>query len=493
MSPSLSSPTEAAHEQIALRELESIAQELARRRREHGLDYFVPNAPQLSALTATARIVAYCGGNRAGKSHCGAAWLSAHLTHHYPSCPCHGEWFRADRRFTGPLKVVIVVTEFQKIETVIHPKLMALLPADWVADQKQVSGYLRRLRGKDGSTIEVLSGEQDQLAFEGQDWDLAWIDEPMSLAKFNAVLRGLTDRSGLMLLTFTPTVEPWMKERIIDAADGDDIAVVQADTYANLEDIHGYPIQTRAAIHFFERTLSEDERPTRIHGQFFHLRGMVYKEWLPGVHDRAFSYAYPDPVIAVLDPHTRKPHWVIWAFINRLDQLFVDRELVFEGTLRDLGKAILSTEQLAGYKMRARLIDPNYGRTPMITTGRTVIDELRQPPFPVSFLEADDAKDAGMLKVKSLLQFDRTKPMTFTNMPLLYFHTTRALRTIRSLRNYQHEEWRGKLKGERDPKEDTRPKDDDGADCVRYLAMYNATFDKLQRRAEQTALAEVAY
>lgn len=485
---------ETEHLRSALIELEVVAKELERRRKERGIDYFIPNAPQLLALRSEARIVAYCGGNRAGKSHAGAAWLTAHLTHQFPTCVCHGEWFRRTHRMRGMQKAVIVVTEFSKIETVIEPKLMSLLPKEWIRDIKRTpQGYLRRLVGQDYSTIDVLSGEQDPMAFEGQDWDLAWIDEPTSNARFVAIQRGLTDREGLTMMTFTPLVEPWMKERLIDRADRKDIEVIEADTYANLENIHGHPIQTKEAIQFLERQMTEEERQTRIHGQFFHLRGLVYKEFLPGIHDRDWTYQYPDPVIAILDPHTRKPHWLIWAWINRLDQIFVDRELIFDGTLRELAKTIIQTEQLCGYNMRLRLIDPNYGRTPMIVTGRTVIDELAQKPFPVRFTEANDDKEAGILKVKQLLHFQRQQPISPTNMPQLYFHRLRTAETVRQIRNYQHDEWKGKTRWDRDPKEETKKKDDDGADCVRYLCMNNPSYDRLMSRASVETLEEAPY
>lgn len=481
----------------ALLELEEVSKELDRRRKAHGLDYFTPNPPQLQALRSNARIIAYVGGNRAGKSHCGAAWLASHLTNTYRRCDCHDDWFGTTHRFTRTgLKAVIVVTEFQKIETVIEPKLFSMLPKDRIAHLKRTpQGYLRRVLLTDGSLIDVLSGEQDAMAFEGQDWDLAWIDEPMDRSRFVAIQRGLTDRLGLTMLTFTPLIEPWMKAWLVDKADGQDIDVVQADTYANLADIHGAPIQSKEAIQFLERMMDEEEKQTRIHGQFFHLRGLVYKKFTPSIHIKDFAYTYPDPVVCVLDPHTRKPHWVLWAWLDRLDRLHVDRELLFEGPIKALGKQILLTEQLAGYKVRRRLIDPNFGQTPMNTlSGRTVVQELALPPFPVRFTPANDDKDAGILKVRQLLSYDTAQPLSITNMPLLYFHRERAAKTIHQLMNYQHDEWKGKLGKERDPKEDTKKREDDGPDCVRYLAMSNPNFDRLNHTdAHAEELMEVAY
>jgi hypothetical protein len=474
-------------------ELERIDALLSTRRQRSGLTYFTPNHPQLQALQATARIVIYSGGNRAGKSSAGAFWLGCHLTNTYPACDCHGEWFKG-RRFTGPIKAVIAATEYPIIERVIEPKLMSLLPKDWIVQVKRTpQGYLRRVIGQDGGSIDILSNEMDQLAFEGADWDVAWIDEPTQRGKYTAIQRGLLDREGLSFLTFTPIVEPWMKEELVDQADGMFIAVIDADTYQNTETIHGEAILSKDAIRQFEQSIPEEERATRIHGQFFHLRGVVYKEFLPGIHSRDFTYTYPDPVICVLDPHTRKPHWVVWAWLNRMDQLFIDRELVFEGTLRDLAKTIILTEQRAGYHVRQRIIDPNFGRTPMIVTGRTVIDELMQKPFPLRFLESNDDVEAGILKIKQLLHFDREQPISLTNMPGIYFHQDRARRTIHSVRNLQHEEWKGKTRGEKDPKETTRAKDDDGADCVRYLGMSLPRYDRLLGRQASVELEEPAY
>ena len=479
--------------QLALVELEKIEHTLAERRKTKGLSYFTPNRPQYEALQCTARTIVYAGGNRSGKSQGGSFWFASHMTRQYPSCDCHGEWFKG-RKYTGPIKGVIASTEYPIIERVIEPKLLAQLPADWIqAIKRTPQGYLRRILGKDGGTVDILSNEMDQLAFEGADWDIAWVDEPTQKGKWVAIQRGLLDREGLAFLTFTPIVEPWMKEEITDRADGKSIQVVEADTYANTETIHGDPILTKEAIRQFEQAIPEEERATRVHGHFFHLRGLVYKDYLPGIHDREWDYQYPDPVICVLDPHTRKPHWVIWAFVNRMDQIFIDRELIFEGTLRELAKEIILTEQRAGYNQRLRLIDPNYGRTPMIVTGRTVIEELAQKPFPVRFSEANDAVETGLLRVKTLLHFNRHQPISLTNMPGLYFHRQRAARTIHSVRNLQHEEWKGKSRGEKDPKETVREKDDDGADCLRYLCMHPLNFDRLLAKMSMNELEEAAY
>lgn len=441
-----------------------------RRRRESGINYFTPNKPQLEASQSPAAEVVFVGGNRSSKSTCGATMLVSHLTGTYRRCDCHGEWFSKEHRFRLPIRAVVVATEFPIIERVIERRIMEYLPRKAIHKIKRTpQGYMQRLEMVNGSTVDVLTNEMAQMAFESADWDFAWIDEPTQKSKYYAIQRGLLDRAGQSILTFTPLIEPWMKEELVDKADGRRRSVVHAITYDNTKNIHGGSILNADHIKRLEEDMPEDLKRTRIFGEFFHMRGVAWPEFTHSVHTQTWAYQYPDPVICVLDPHTRKPHHVIWAFVRRDDTVCVDRELVFRGTLPELSKAILQVEAQAGYNMKRRLIDPNYGKTPNNVTGRTVVDEMAAPPFVVRFGLANDAIDAGILKVASQLHYDRQKPIDNSNSPRLFFHRDRCPTTIRSVKNYQHQDWSGKLKDDRDVKETIKPKDTDGADCVRYL------------------------
>ena len=474
------------------RKLKAIDDEIARRRREYGIKYFVPNRPQLKATQSGARIVCYTGGNRGGKSTAGAEFLSGHLSRTYPGCECHGEWFNEEKRFPvgRSLKALVVATSFQKIEEVIEPKLMSLLPKTLI--QRVVRGqmgYLRRVELKDGSKITCLSGDQDDMEFESADWDIAWIDEPMSHAKFIAIMRGLLDRRGLMILTFTPTIEPWMKDEFLDKADGKFIDVVEADTYENTEDIHGSPILTKQSIEEFEKTMSEDEKETRIHGKFFHLRGIVYKNFGDVHYADEFSYEEDCkkqgklPVICVLDPHDRRPHHVIWAYLDTEGDIHVDYELVTHCELDELARRIRQVEKERGYKMRRRLIDPNFGLRPSKPgSNRTVKDEIAF--HGVGFYPANDEIELGHMIVRDYLNWDSQKPLSATNKPKLFFSKERASYTIKSMRNYQYADWKGTTKDERDPKEQQKDKDTHGADCIRYLCISKPQYTRMTEEAE---------
>ena len=459
-------PDLAKEELTILQELEVIEAVERQRRKQRGFEFYIPNSSQEKAHLSKAHTILFCGGNRSGKTTLGAIELCWHLTRKYP------DWYPWERRYFRPIKAIVVCDANAKIEKVIEPKLKEYLPTEYIIQWKRITGgYLSRITCKDGSTVDFLSSEQDDLAFEGGDWDFYWGDEPQKKRKYEAIQRGLIDRNGKILLTFTPLFEPWIKDDLVDKADSKEIDFICADTRDNRFDIKGNPILSEEAIARFESQWDEDTRQTRIHGKFFHLRGIVYTEFSE-IHQTEFKYEYPNPVIAVLDPHDRQPHHVIWAFLDRTDDLYIHTEFTKHCTVQELASAVRATEKMNGYKMKRRYIDPNFGRKPLITTGRNMIEELAASGCP-GWCEADDAKEEGRLKVKDYLHYDTTKEISHTNRPKMFFHRKRVPLTIRSIRNHQYEEWVGKIAGERDPKEKHKDKDTHGADCIRYLCMSN--------------------
>lgn len=438
------------------------------RKKERGIDFYIPNTIQFKAHQSKAKMIAIVKGNRLGGSTFGAVEICYHLTKRYP------DWFPKERRFNRPIKIRIATDRFFKIDSVIEPKLKEFMPAKEITRiRRSPQGYISKLYTRDGSIVEFLTTEQDQMAWEGQDLDFFWGDEPMKRNHWVATKRGLLDRSGYAIFTFTPLIEPWMKEDIVDKADGKVIDVFYGTTRDNKFDIEGNPILREEDIQAFENILTDEEKETRIYGKFFHLKGLVYKELNPQVHFISnFQYEEGYPVICVLDPHDRLPHHIIWAMIDRINDIYVMYENVKEGTIEELAALIKATEKYFGWRVVKRLIDPNFGRKPLLSTGLSVIGELFK--YKVSFIEADDNQETGRLKVKALLHYDSKRPLDINNKPKLFFVKDQVPHTIHSMLNYQYDEWKGNQ--DRDPKEDDKPKDTHGVDCVRYLCISNPTF-----------------
>lgn len=480
-------PDDIREEQLLAR-LEQLDRTREAMRKNRGMDFYVPNQMQFKAHQSLARTVLYVGGNRAGKSTFGAMELCFHLTRKYP------DWYPLGRRFKKPIKAVISATEYPVVDRVIEPKIKDLLPKDYYKIVRTSQQHMSRILCVDGSMVDVLTSEMDDEAYESADWDFAWEDEPQQQKKREGILRGLVDRRGIEVITFTPLTEPWMKEELIDKVDGKRIELFQVTMRDNKFTLTGEPILIEEVIQEFEQSLSEDVRETRIAGVFFTMRGLVYKEFSDAhqVSGEAYTYKYPNPVICVLDPHDRLPHHLIWAYIDRDDDIVIDYEMVIHCELDDLAKKIKEVETTRGYKMKKRLIDPNFGRKPARPgTNTTVINELAR--HGAYFFEADDNKELGHHLVRDLLHFDRNKPLTAVNKPKIYLNKENCPRTIRSLRNYQYDEWHGSTKNDKDPKEAEKQKDTHGADVVRYLAISRPRHESLHTRIDEYELATAPY
>ena len=455
--------------------LAKLAHEIEARRKIMGMDFYVPNRMQWDAHRSDARTILVCAPNRTGKSTYGMMELSFHLTRRYP------DWYPTSRRFDRPIRAVISATSFAIVSRVIEPKMRELLPQGYYKVKRTPQGYLSKIVCKDDSTVDVLTLEMADLMYEGANWDFAWEDEPQHQRKREGIVRGLLDSNGLEVITFTPISEPWMKEELIDKVDGKKIAMFGCDIRDNKFDIEGNPILSEEGIQRFEDSLSEEFRDARLKGIFYTVRGRVYKEYgdehlvqcdhqSVKADECPYHYRHPDPVICILDPHDRQPHHVIWAYIDSSDDIFVDFEMSVHCELDDLAAKIKFVEKKLQYNMRKRLIDPNFGRKPARAgSNASVKQELSR--FGVGFYEPCDDVELGHMIVRDYLHYNHTKPVTAINKPKLYFAKDRVPLTIKSMRNLQFQEWQGKTRGEKDPKEVEKDKENHGADCVRYLCI----------------------
>ena len=109
------------------------------------------------------------------------------------------------------------------------------------------------------------------------------------------------------------------------------------------------------------------------------------------------------------------------------------------------------------------------------------------------FYEANDNKELGHMLVRDLLHYNLSKPVTAVNKPKLFFSRDRSVRTTRSMRNYQYQEWQGKTRGERDAKEVDKDKDAHGADCVRYLVISKPIYSRLSGLEKKDELVSNPY
>lgn len=436
------------------------------------LDY-TPHKKQLDFHLSKAKVRFLSGGNRSGKTECGVWEDACHSTGLYP------KWF-VGRRFNRPTRGRIIVTDYEKGGAVVEEKLFKWIPAHLIQSiRRTTKGALSRIEVKHLSggisTIEIMTHEQDDMVFEGWSGHWAHFDEPPPREKFIATLRGLIDFSGHVWLTLTPISQPWLYDEFVSKAQSGD-----KDFFFHTVDMMDNPHTPQSEKDFFMKSLTEEEKEARIHGRFKHLTGLVYKMFDPSVHVVSKDKVKVEPKwpkYFVCDPHDRKPHFGIWAAVDPMGTIYVIDCIKYAGTIKDFSKQVLMREMLNGIDPMkvTRVLDPNKGNTPSAVTGLKLVDEFSKHAL-YFITNVNDDIALGHLAVSEKLAYDKTKPISSTNAPKLYFIKETTTEVVRYMQLYVWDEWKGAGRDSRAVKEKPQEKFKDFPDCVRYLIMHNPVF-----------------
>lgn len=275
------------------------------------------------------------GSNRSGKSTAGFVediWLA--LGRH----PFVKSW-------RVPAKGLVVVQDFENhAKNILEPKFKEWSPAGTIvkADRNQ-NGAWRKIYFQTGSTIDILSHDQDKKVFEGSDYDWAHFDEPPPKEIFNAVWRGLTDRGGIAFLTGTPLMSPWLYKEYKLAESGDPLRwATIVNMLTNAKNIGGGDIELgKKRIAEFESMLDPDEKAARIDGGFAQMRGLIFKNWNRDKMVPEFEWPVDWPIWESIDPHPHKPYAVAWVGITENGSKVLLRSGLFEGVIEEVGQQIL--------------------------------------------------------------------------------------------------------------------------------------------------------
>jgi hypothetical protein len=428
------------------------------------------------------------GGNRSGKTTCGAVEAISHALGERRWLP-EGHSQRIVRAANGdPMPVPnvgrIVCENFEvNVVQTIHPKLMEWCPAGEVVHiQKNQRGVPVRYDFRNGSIIHVLSYDQDDRAFEGPNGHWAWFDEPPPQRKFNGIRRGLIDFDGHCWLTMTPLAEPWINETLITKANESDgrVRVFYYSIWDNCVD-NGGCLSRRAILSFLE-DLPEDERQAREFGLPLHLAGLVFPEWRPEPPFWVPAFDVPPewPRVCVIDPHPRKPIAVLWAAMSPDNILYVYRTL-FDKRLRTVRQVADRIHELEGLEeapgeqevIALRIIDTSANETER-TSGETVAEQFAQ--YGLYCVDAYKRnKDAGLNAIREALRVrsDWHKP------GLVVMNTCPDVK--QNFLNFVWERWgTGRQQGLKGEKQEVVKNFDDFIDCIRYVFQMRVNYRMLK-------------
>lgn len=359
------------------------------------------------------------------------------------------------------------------------------------------------------STIQFMSLDQDSSDFASGDFHICAHDEPPSHPIWRENEARTMRVDGRMLLAMTWPDDPsiavdWLYDEVYEPGrSGTDPTITWIELWTTEN-----PHLRQEAVASQAEKWSTEITNVRIYGRPIRFSNRVHadftqdtKTWcfpcgksvvkVPGStikplcgicgsdyitdynHVEEFDHSRTWPTIFLLDPHPRKPHFMIWAQVDPSDDWSVIADMQLEGDCVETREAVHRLEKEMGLVIARRLLDPNMGASP---SGQKR-EVTWQDEFTSAGLHCDLASDVdvGRSRINQFL-----KPDKDTLRPRLKFHA-RCRDTIYQFGRYSWADFSKNV--DRGQKQVPKDKYDDGPTLVKYLANSDPVFNFLKSGA----------
>lgn len=434
--------------------------------------------------TSNVRLV--LGSNRSGKTACNVNEAISHSLGFRP-------WYDEDH----PLRIVrlpdgnpipvpnvgrMLAQGFEQINQTIWPKF-----EDW-APMHLIKRVGRNSRGvpveaewANGSKTFFYSNDQKDLSFEGQAHHWFSVDEPCDYRKWTGLRRGLVDYGGHCWMSLTPLGSLWLTDTVIKRAGtpGKGVEMFKFSIWDNCTENGGY--LTRESIEDFLGDLREEELEARLHGNFIHLAGRVFKAWEPREPYWVAPFDIPLswPRVVMIDPHSRKPILVVWLAISPDNQVFV---------YRSIWDNSLETVKMVAKEIHRRETDENGTREPVVlrviddssqekdrTSGETIRRAFGAAGITCHLAQKRNAQ-AGYDAIKDALHIGKFE---WDEPALVVFNCCEKVKS--DFMNFAFDDWQtGRQRDLMGEKDAYRKTHDDSIDCIRYYYQGKYTYHGLK-------------
>lgn len=341
--------------------------------RANKLSYFVSNPGGQTKFfeRAESRGRAVMSGNRFGKSTAGVVEDCCWLLGYRPFYP-EGHPLRYAGIPAYGVKGLCIAETWDKVDDIFTKqgdptnedrigKFFTFLPAGSVSNTTknqhgvissiEVTSYLR---GKKRVSILVFDTVSSYLtkpmSKESSDWDFIHADEPLPKGFWEAVSRGLIDRSGKWWWLMTPKTEPWMYHQVkrLASENPDMYWMYTGDTDENL-------VLSEEDKHEYFRNLSEEDLRCRKEGKPVALSRMVISNFREDRHIlEGTPKGWKDPltpppeymVCVATDTHPQTPHATLCVALSPPTEgapqgaIFIFEEKFEKGSVRAIAEWI---------------------------------------------------------------------------------------------------------------------------------------------------------
>ncbi|MBQ9485414.1 MAG: terminase family protein [Clostridia bacterium] len=288
------------------------------------------------------------GGNRSGKTECGAVETVYMARGNHP--------YRPNRKNTFGW-VVSLSTQVQR--DVAQAKVLNYLDPRWIEDITMLSGkkespeygVIDQIMVKNVfggvSVIGFKSCDQGREKFQGSSLDYVWFDEEPPKDVYEECRMRVIDKNGDIFGTMTPLkgLTFIYEEIYLNPRNSPDI-------WCEFMEWADNPFLPQAEIAAISETLSEEQLETRRYGRFKASGGLVYPEFDENVHVITPFDVPPDWQDAIsIDPGLKNPLSAHWYAVDYDGTVYVVAEhFQAEKTVEYHAEKIKEISQKLGWK-----------------------------------------------------------------------------------------------------------------------------------------------
>lgn len=351
------------------------------------------------------------GGNRSGKTECGAVetvWIARGI---HP--------YRKNRQNVFGW----VVSLSQQVQRdVAQSKILSYLPKSWIADITMLSGrkdspqsgIIDQIKVKNVfggiSTIGFKSCDQGREKFQGSSLDFVWFDEEPPKDVYEECLMRVMDKRGDIYGTMTPLKGQTFiySEIYLNRKQNKEVWY----EFMNWED---NPYLDKREIKLLENTLDESALNSRKYGKFSVGAGLVYPEFDESVHViEPFEIPFDWQYTVSIDPGLHNPLAAHWYCVDYDGNVYVVAEHYEAGKDIDYhAEAIKRISRKLSWrtdeKGRIRALIDSAANQRTLASSKSVAELFRERDILVN-TEVNKDVFSGICRVKSYLKRDNGEP-----------------------------------------------------------------------------------
>ena len=385
------------------------------------------------------------GGNRTGKTECGAVEVV------YMARGCHPY-----RKITTATSGWVVSLSTQVQRDVAQSKVLKYINPDWIVDVVMLSGrkdsytngiidyiIIKNVFGTT-SKIGFKSCDQGREKFRGTSLDYVWFDEEPPYDIYQECRMRVLDTNGDIFATMTPLKGMTFVYDEIYLNKFND-----PNVWCEFISWQDNPYISKQAVEAMKAGMSADELRSREFGEFVDAGGRVYPEFDENVNViEPFDVPYDWQDKLSIDPGLKNPRSCHWYAVDYDGNMYCYRELYGWGgkpnvgtgeTAAEVGRRICELEKKEEHVDYGVLDSACWAKTGV--TGPTIAEELNNELYKkgiVTFGKCSKGRVEGANAFKQRLIGNKQKDGSYK--PAVYFFNTciHAIRTIPMLAHDKH-------------------------------------------------------